>query len=249
MTTRTICLLLLACLSYSCRSSRSMQKEINSMKSDLYYELTSPEYTGEVDKAVYLDFIDYSNLDYYTTIKKRGGFAVPLLLFNYETNRFATKLGEGSLNQTYREFLTEALLAECNSSTCFSLINNAGGEAPDSVYHLEIKILCNETRAGVKLNEGSLIWFGGEYLEFPNHRVRSATTNLSIAVRLSRGGDCLLDKRYAVNYKQTPSRRGYEDSVRANEACLNTMTECLSLATKEIVENISRELNLVLAIP
>ena len=85
------------------------------MKSDLFYELTSPAYQGEAKRTVYLDFIDYSNLDYYTTVKKRGGFAIPLLLYIYETNRFNVRLGEGSLTQTYREFLTEALLTECNT--------------------------------------------------------------------------------------------------------------------------------------
>ena len=74
------------------------------MKSDLFYELTFPAYQGEAKRTVYLDFIDYSNLDYYTTVKKRGGFAIPLLLYIYETNRFNVRLGEGSLTQTYREF-------------------------------------------------------------------------------------------------------------------------------------------------
>ncbi len=42
---KTIYLFLLASLLLcSCRSSRSMQKEINPMKSDLFYELTSPAY-------------------------------------------------------------------------------------------------------------------------------------------------------------------------------------------------------------
>ena len=45
---KTIYLLLLTSLLLcSCRSSRSMQKEMNPMKSDLFYELTSPAYQGE----------------------------------------------------------------------------------------------------------------------------------------------------------------------------------------------------------
>ena len=102
---KTIYLFLLASLLLcSCRSSRSMQKEINPMKSDLFYELTSPAYQGEAKRTVYLDFIDYSNLDYYTTVKKRGGFAIPLLLYIYETNRFNVRLGEGSLTQLIVNF-------------------------------------------------------------------------------------------------------------------------------------------------
>ena len=48
---KTIYLLLLTSLLLcSCRSSRSMQKEINPMKSDLFYELTSPAYQGEANE-------------------------------------------------------------------------------------------------------------------------------------------------------------------------------------------------------
>ena len=57
----------------------------------------------------------------------------------------------------------------------------------------------------------------------------------------------LLDKTYTVHYRQQAPDRGYENSVQANEICLRTMTECLSIATKEIVENICQELNLILA--
>ena len=134
------------------------------MKSDLFYELTSPAYQGEAKRTVYLDFIDYSNLDYYTTVKKRGGFAIPLLLYIYETNRFNVRLGEGSLTQTYREFLTEALLTECNTpyfilkpSPVRPVRKNARrmprellGDSiptalPDSALSLKVKILHNET--------------------------------------------------------------------------------------------------------
>ena len=159
------------------------------------------------------------------------------------------RLGESSLTQTYREFLTEALLSECNSSTSFNLIDNSKGEAPDSVYHLAVKIVCNQTRGKINLIESSMIWFDPGYIVFPNHRAGMANTDLSIVLRLTRGEDCLLDKTYRVNHSQEGPQHGFEDSVQANEACLNTMAECLSQATKEIVENISREINLVLASP
>ena len=242
--------IIIPCLLCSCRSARSMQKEINPMKSSLYYELTSPEYSGEANQTVYLDFINYSNLDYYTTIKKKGGLVVPLLLFNYEKNRFEVRLGENSLTQTYREFLTEALLAECNSSTAINLIDNNKEEAPDSVCHLQVKVLCNQTSGKINLTESSIPWFDAPgFITFPNHRAGITHTDLSIVVRLSQGDNCLLDKTYTVSNQLSGPQRGFEDSLQANEACLNTMTECLSLATKEIVESICQELSLVMALP
>ena len=104
----------------SCRSSRSMLREIQALKSSLYYELTSPIYQEKADQTVYLDFIDYSNMDYYTSVKRKKSAYIPLLLYNYEGELFHLRLGESSLTQLYREFLTEALLTECNSK-CWRL--------------------------------------------------------------------------------------------------------------------------------
>lgn len=232
----------------SCRSSRSMQNELNGMRSDLYYELTSVEYLNEVNKTVYLEFIDYSNTDYHTTIQRKGGFFLPLLLYNYERNNYRTRLGEHSLSQLYREFLTDALLAECNSSTCFQLLHDPDQrEVADSIYRLEVKILQNETTGGVVLTKNHLIGLDGEYISFQSSRYRPAHSQLQIAVRLSYQTTCLLNKTYQVQHKQSRKSRSYETSYDANQACLNDMAESLSLATKEIVEEISQELHLLMS--
>ena len=242
-------LLLLVAVSFcSCRSSRSMQKELNGMRSNLFYELISQEYTGKVKDSIYLDFIDYSNTDYYSTIKRKGGFFIPLIIFNRQQDRFRTRLGEHSLSQLYREFLTDALLTECNSSTCFQLIDNKDNQVPaDSAYRLEVKVRQNETTGGVVLNESGFIWFEGGYITLQSARYRPAQTQLSISIRFSHHGDCLLDKTYNVKRKQSRRDRNYEDSYAANQGCLDDMAECLSLATREIVEEISQELNLLMS--
>jgi len=233
----------------SCRSSRSMLKEIQPLKSSLYYELTSPTYQGKVEQTIYMDFIDYSNMDYYTSIKRKKSMLIPLLLYNYEGELFHLRLGEFSLTQLYREFLTEALLTECNSSTCCQLIDNQKGKMiPDSACRLEVKIRKNETCARVKLNQSSIPWFEGEMLEVVNNRIRPATSCLVISIRLTQKEDCLLDKTYSTEYQQTTRNRSFEDSPSVNAACLDDMTECLSMATKEIVEEISRDLHLILSL-
>lgn len=234
----------------ACRSSRAMQKEIHALKSGLYYELTSPTYLGEAKQTVYLNFIDYSNMDYYTRVKRKRYTLVPLLLYNYSGELFRIQLGEHSLTQLYREFLTEALLTECNSSTCFHLIDNQKEKSvPDSACRLEVKIRTNETSAGVKLNNSSFFWFDGETMEVISNKTRPARSRLAISIRLTQGEDCLLDKTYSVDRQQTANGQKYEDSYGANAACLDEMTECLSMVTKEIVEEISQEIHLVLSLP
>lgn len=174
---------------------------------------------------------------------------IPLLLYNYEGELFHLRLGESSLTQLYREFPTEALLTECNSSTCYHLIDNQKGKIiPDSAYRLEVKIRKNETYGRIKLNQSSIPWFEGEMLEVVNNKIRPATSSLAISIRLTQKEDCLLDKTYSTEYQQTTKAQRFEDSPSANAACLDDMTECLSMATKEIVEEISRDIHLILSL-
>ena len=230
----------------SCRSTRSMRMELLKMRSNLFYEMTTPEYLGPKEQTLYLDFIDYSNINYYTDIKKKGAYFIPLIVYNLEVNKFRTSLGEGSLTQTYREFLTEALLAECNSSRTFTLIDNQKGEAADSVYHLLVKVVQNETSGQVILQNCAILWFGGEFIEGGSNKSGDAHTNLAITIQVKKGNKCLFEKTYSQQYTHSAPSRGHLDSVGANEDCLNTMTASLSYATKCMVENISQELDLLL---
>ncbi len=239
-------LLALPLLFCSCRSSRSMQMEIQAMRTSLYYELSSAEYFGEKKQDVYLDFIPYSNMDYYTTSKRKGGYIIPLILYNIQSTRYMTRLGEGSLTQTYREFLTEALLAECNSSSCCNLIDNQKEIAADSTYRLNIKIVQNETGSKVILSTHTMLWFDGETIEMYHNKAGDAWTNLAIEALLTKNEEVLFEKTYQLDHTERTRDYRYDDSVMANEACLDLMGRSLSQATKQVVENISLELDMLL---
>jgi hypothetical protein len=159
-------------------------------------------------------------------------------------------LGEGSLTQTYREFLTEALLAESNSSACFHLRDNAANTAPDSAYRLDVKILHNRTSSAIKMDNVLIFMCLGNNSNFSfhieNYTVIPVVTDLHIHVRLTKGKDCLLEKSYPVRQKLNDAGEKWTNSFLANEVCVNTMTESLSIATKKMVENITEELHLLL---
>ncbi|KAA6333336.1 hypothetical protein EZS27_018233 [termite gut metagenome] len=247
---RIISVLTLIILFTSCRTGKNMQREIQAIRSNLYYELSTPEYLEEIADTIYLNFIDYSNIDYYTTVKKAKTIIVPLVIFNYSWEKFNVTLGEGSLTQTYREFLTEALLVESNSSTCFTLRDNVANMAPDSAYIFNVKILHNRTSSAIKLNNMLVFLCLGDYSDFifnfENYTVIPAITDLRINVRLTKGKDCLLEKNYFAYHKSNYTRGKSKDSFLANEICINNMTESLSVATKKIVENMTEELHLLM---
>lgn len=245
----------------SCVSSKSMQKDILDQSADLYYITTTPAYIGEIKKDVYLNFIDYSNMDYYTSVKRKGWALVPLLLYNYQFNRFEARLGERSLTMNYREFLTDALLAECNVSTCFNLIDNTDSIACDSAYVLDIKITKNITKGKMTIRNHSIFtgyldlllqheevddWILPPYAVINRNKMHPAITELSVKVILRQEDKKLIEKEFQIKRAYQFTRKGDFDTYFLNNSCLNAMAENLSLATKELVEEMSRELHLVM---
>jgi hypothetical protein len=172
---------------------------------------------------------------------------IPLIFFNYTRERFDVILGEGSLAQTYREFLTDALLAECNSSTSLCLMDNAADTAPDSAYVLDVKILHNRTTSAMKLSNRMIFLYFGQDLdftfEFSGNKIMPAITDLEFRVSLMQGKNCLFEKTCPAYQKWIYIGGNPGNTFNLNGDCLNNMTECLSAATKSIVENISKELH------
>lgn len=248
------------CLLASCSSSKLMLREMLDNRAHLYYELTTPEYRGEVQDSIYLNFIDYSNMPYYTTMKKKGFVLVPLFFYNYSSNRFEAALGERSLTINFREFLTEALLTECNSSTCIHLIDNEHHIAPDTALVMDVKVMKNLTTGKIRLSDTAIftgyldLLLGNEaedailpmFAGITNNKVYPAVTELLIKVKLSKKGEVLFEKEYGVAGNYCPGGRGYGDSYIANHACLDAMAENLSLATKVVVEEVCGELHLLI---
>lgn len=235
----------------SCTSSKLLQKEIRTIRGDLFYELTTPVYSDSIKHDVYLNFIDYSNIDYETSVKRRSALIIPLILVNYVGESFNVTLGEGSLNMNFREFLTQALTTECNNSTCFNLLESGDTVSEKGKYILDVKITRCRTSSRIKLNTTSVLWFddnmvyGGDYAQFNNDKVRPAYTDLVFDVTLSFDGKVIHHKSYTTTFKQSCTSHSIVTEART-EVCLNTMTKCLSFATKNIVEDVAKDLHLVL---
>jgi hypothetical protein len=243
------CFVFFAVFFNACQSSKSIQRKIQDLRCELFYELTTPEYLGEIDKTVYLNFIDYSNIDYYTTVEKKGTLVIPLLLFNYSREKFNIMLGEHSLIQPYREFLADALFVECNRSSCFNLKESIAGVLPDSLFTLDVKVEQNQTNTRINVSNSLIIiplW--GETFSFApsSYQINPAISNLEISVRLMQRKVCLWEKTYVTNMELPYSKQKIDNSLSVWGVCLNTLTECLSLTTKKIVEDISQDLHMIM---
>ena len=232
----------------SCHSARSVQLLLNKQCVDLDYELISTVFEGERDKTVYLNFIDNSKMEQHTVVKNGSVLVLPFFLYNYWHKKFNIVLGEHTLSQPYREFLADALLAECNRSASFSLKMNADESLPN--YTLDVQIIRNKTRSGIQETNTIFIvpiLFSDDFdvIITNNYHVLPTSSDLEIAVFLKKDSLSLLEKKY--NSHQYFKYKSYGDLLDTNEKCVYKMTQCLAFATEQIVTDICRDLNLILS--
>ena len=235
----------------SCTSSKTLTKEIRTMRTSLGYELTTKEYQSKIYADIYLDKLNGAGLVPMTTVKRKGTTVVPLILINYVGEKFCATLGETSLESPYRKFLTEALLAECNSSACFSLYEKEKNMPSDSLYILDIEVNQCTTTSDIKLNNTSFLWVdvftgNGDMQTVFNGKVRPAISELTFCITLKKGGKTIHSKNFTVKHQQYFEQHNLGDSYMANQACLDNMAEGLSQATKEMVEEIAKDLSIVI---
>ena len=248
-TVKTFSLLLIVLAGFaSCTSTRSVQSLLNNLSVDLDYELTSPVYEGEREKIVYLSPIDSSKMEHYTQVTSSRILFLPFIFYNYGHKKFNIVLGEHTLTQPYREFLTDALLAESNRSACFSLTTNDKPSITD--YRLDVEIIRNKTLSGIQeINTFGFFPTTSFVYTFNtnSYRVLPTSSDLEIAVSLKKNSLVLWEKNYTSQVQF--DRGAYGDFVDTNEKCVVKMTQGLALVTEQIVTAICKDLNLILSVP
>ena len=232
----------------ACNTSKSIQRQMLGIKSELFYELTTSLYPGNIENAIYLNPVCDSAILPYTIVKKKGFVLIPFVVYNHVREKFEVTLGNGSLIQAYSEFLVDALLAECNRSSCFDLIVNDDLVLPDSAMVLEVKVNKNTTTAQLISNGGIFLnpFMDWQFEGFSNWKTTQPVSRLEISVRLIQQENCLFEKTYALAHDISCQHSGIEEPFNAYTICIEEMAYCLSQTTKRVVENISQELNLLM---
>jgi len=232
----------------ACQSGKSIQRQMLNIKSELFYSLTTPVYSDTVVNTIYLNPVYDSDILPYTMVHRKGATTIPLILYNYFKVNYNVELGNSSFLQPYKEFLTDALMAQCNRSSCFNLRINDETVLPDSAMILEMNVNKNATTSRM-VKKGFLIIIpvGDDYtISSDTWEVEKPVSWLEISVRLMQNNKCLWEKTYTSTMDFPYKQSGIEKPFRAYETCIENMTECLSFTTKGIVENISQNLHLVM---
>lgn len=239
-------LFLLPFLIFSCQTTGNIKKDFHSLETNLYYELSTPVYQAEIKDTVFLNPIISSEMSGNVSVKRKQYLILPLILYNHVYEKFKVTLGENILKDYFSDFLTEALLAECNRSTCFYLKNDLDNLEDEPDYFLEIKILKNETTSMLKYKDNLLfipIFEDSEGITWNSYTYDNPKTKIKIQVSLLKGSEQLFEKVFSTDFETPKYQRSFDDTSILKEACAENMAECLSLATKQIVEDISAYLH------
>ena len=232
----------------ACQSIKTIQNQMKDIQSELFYELTTPVYSENINNTIYLNPINNSTFFPYTTVKRTGRKVLPFIFYNLVQNKYEVTLGDASLIQPYNEFLIDALLAQCNRSSCFHLKVNDKLVLPDSALILEVKVNKSITTAKMINNAGAYIIpiDPDMIISFENWEVNQPVSWLEISACLKQQDNCLWEKTYIVTQDLPNKQKGIERPFFAYEACIDYMTECLSYTTKGIIESISQNLHLLM---
>lgn len=232
----------------ACQSVKTIQRQMQGIQSELFYELTTPVYSGNIDNTIYLSLVEDTVSLMYTTVNRKSRKVLPLLFYNLEQYKYEVTLGEASLIQSYHEFLMDALFTQCNRSSCFNLKVKDETILPDSALILEVKVNRNITAAKMVSKEFSYVFpfYGAFVISSSGWEINQPVSWLGISVRLIQQEKCLWEKTYIDTQNPPYKRQGIEKPVEAYETCIDYLTECLSYTTKGIVENISQDLHLMM---
>lgn len=238
-------LFLVPFITISCRSVSNIQNDLQSIRSELYYELESPVYKGDNDKSILLYPIDDSKMELLTSVKRTKRFVLPLLVYNLYSEKYEVNLGESTFSNSYTEFLTEALLIECNNSSSFHLVTRSEDLDISPDYKLYIEIQQNTTTAELKLNESHLFLPVDEYYyNFPSYSVPKVSSQLLVNLRLTDEDRIVYEHNFPININNQFKKDSYEELYLVNEKCVEKMTESLSESTQQLVEDICSALSL-----
>jgi hypothetical protein len=199
----------------------------------------------DCDKSTKISMAKFEQpiFDPFLSVKKTNSKVLPFIFFNHIEMNYAVKLGENSIDRDYSLFFNESFAIESQRIGCYSLTD----KPIENDYTLEI--VYDSCKTISKYQKSSTILFlifaysmSSQEFGFP------AQTELSVRVTLRKGDKMIFEKSYRIKKMQPfiPS-----DNKNINVMHLDfvsNMAESLSLGTKECIEQIIQDINLMIVI-
>ncbi len=238
---RLISIFITAFFAISCSETNMLQKSLLNLKAPAAYLHDSRIVNCNKTDSVSIIF-NNKPLKSLTKVSRLKGIILPLIVFNYFETNMKVELGQNSIEENYNDFFINSLVDESRRTGCFGISDSI---ATHSNYSLEITIDTCKTFSRYQSTRTILFLFFAYSMSF-NERGFPAETNLYVTVKLKKGNDLVSEKSYAINKTQPflPAQNLSIDKLR--EEFNTNMVESLSLSSKECIEAIINDLNLLL---
>lgn len=233
-------LILISLILTSCAESKMLLKSLNKYEAPLDYLHDSE--IRECDKSVGIAFteLEPQALDSATSVTKIDSKVLPFIVYNYQEVNMAVNMGESSLDNSYSDFFRESFYVESQRTGCYTLDENT----EKSEYSLEITY--DTCKVNSKYHRNSTVLFllfaysmNFQEIGFP------AETDLAVKVKLSKGSKSVFEKTYSTNRIQPFINQQTVNVNKLRSDFVINMAESLSLVTKECIEEIISDLNVV----
>lgn len=169
---------------------------------------------------------------------EKASVIIPLVFYNAFHQRFEIELGQNMINVPYDTFFTQSFITESQRSGCGYYINNGTLEKDMPILRIRIDKCLTKSILRKGFGIGAVPGGGGAG-EYINNKL--AVTQLMITAELAKNNVVIMNKVYEIEY----SEPDIPFSPQINKLHLLTcnMSETLSIATKEIIENIVWDIN------
>lgn len=214
----------------ACTSTANLERAVQSRAGSLGYVPTSMRTPTKDRTLAITSFVAEDLFDRVTTVKRTSTFFLPLVVFNLFKSRDNVQLGQAQLKSDYRQFFKSSLLEEIERSGRYKI-----KDVPAD-FGLNVKIRSVDISAPI--NQSFLLVFP-VYIIFWQSQLEAGPADVKITaeMRITKDQTVLVSQDVKGIYQTSVFGKG------ALPDYSSALMQAVSMATKDLNENIVAELN------
>jgi hypothetical protein len=221
----------------SCSPTKQLQNRLSKYTEPIGYIHDSKEVNCSKSDSLIIR-LNNKSLDSLTSVSLIYRHTLYLVLYASNDIKMNVKLGQSSIKKKYNDFFMGSLIDEGKRSGCFGVCKRASA---DSLYSLEINIDSCKTNADYRYQNMDLLGI----LTF-NINGFPSETNIQVSTKLKKGKNLISEKTYVIKRKQPFLNTQNVSFDKLEEDFMANMVESLTLGTKQCIEEIVNDINILI---
>lgn len=213
-----------------CTTTANLERTVQARTGGLAYIHDSRKAEQKDRSLALTSFVADDLFDRATTVKRTSTFFLPLVVFNLFTSQDNIQLGHAQLTTDYRQFFKESLVDELQRSGRYTVTD---GQAD---YALEVTI--RKVEVAAPINQRFLLAIPVVII-FWQKAFTAGPADVAVVaeVRLTKAHQTLLNQELKGTYRTSAFAKGQLPDYAT------AVMQAVSLATKDLNENIAEALN------